>query len=152
MTRNEEILMAYLIPLGTSTEWEHAKTEWFLDSVKYDVNGLHDCPCSKKNIKKLCNIENITTSKTATVGSCCVDHFIGMKSNLIFDCVKRVQEDDTVAFNSETLEFAISKGFLNEWEITFYLNTQKKRSLTGKQRAARQKINQKILSKINIYI
>ena len=48
----------------------------------------------------------------------------------------------------ETLELAIAKDLLTEWEHDFYWNTLGKRKLSLKQENVRKRINKKVLNNL----
>ena len=87
--------------------------------------------------------------KITIVGNCCVNKFMGLPSEKIFQAVKRIRKDIDKSLNCEAIELAYSKDWINEWEYKFYADTLKKRLLTEKQASKRKQINEKILLNIN---
>jgi len=71
--------------------------------------------------------------------------FTNLPSDLIFQAVKRIQDDEEKAINIETINHAYQKGWINNWERTFYINTWRKRQLTAAQKNTRIQINEKVL-------
>jgi hypothetical protein len=80
------------------------------------------------------------------VGNCCVKKFIGLPSDLIFKAVKRVRKDNQKSLNAEAVEHAFRKGWINEWEYSFSIDTMRKRVLSAKQLQTRMKVNEKMLN------
>lgn len=74
---------------------------------------------------------------------------MGLPSEKIFQAVKRIRKDSNKSLNSEAIELAYSKKWINNWEYNFYTDTFRKRLLTESQRLKKKQINDKILFKIN---
>ena len=51
-------------------------------------------------------------------------------------------------FNVELIEHAFAKGWINQWERGFYLDTWRKQKLSDRQMATRLQVNQKILAQV----
>jgi hypothetical protein len=81
----------------------------------------------------------------ATVGNCCVKKFIGLPSDLIFQAVKRVRADQDRSLNTEAIEHAFSKDWINDWERKFYVDIMRKRNLSTKQAHIKRDINLKMM-------
>lgn len=141
-------LMREIVQRSLSKEWEGAKIEWALYTVRIS-NEYSTCLCGHYLIKELCTIRNKMNNNRVMIGNCCVKKFLKLPSGKIIDAVKRVKEDISLALNQETIEHAREKGWINEWEQSFYTDTWRKRVLTGKQAVKRYQINKKILEKIN---
>ena len=71
--------------------------------------------------------------------------FIGLPSDKIFQSVKRVRKDNTKSLNAEALTHAHKKGWINDWEYKFSIDTMRKRNLSEKQLQTRIKVNEKML-------
>ncbi|MFM5687824.1 hypothetical protein ACET70_23845, partial [Aeromonas caviae] len=59
---------------------------------------------------------------------------------------KRVRKDNQKSLNAEAIKYAYEKGWINDWEYTFSIDTMRKRSLSDKQIKTRMKVNEKMLS------
>lgn len=141
-------LIKEIISLSVSDTWEIAKTEWELNEI-YFADEPETCLCGHFPIIELCELKNTKNKELAVVGNCCVKKFIGLPSDKIFQAVKRVRKDGGKGLNSETIELAHSKKWINNWEYTFYVDTFRKRKLSEKQLIKRRQINEKVLLKIN---
>jgi hypothetical protein len=62
-----------------------------------------------------------------------VRKFIGLPSDLIFQAVKRVRKDYEKSLNSVAIQHAYQKGWVNEWEYSFTIDTMRKQNLSAKQ-------------------
>jgi hypothetical protein len=91
-------------------------------------------------------LQNKLNAQFATVGNCCVKKFIGLPSDLIFQAVKRVRKDNEKSLNAEAIQHAREKGWINEWEYNFSVDTMRKRKLSAKQLQTRMKVNEKMLA------
>jgi hypothetical protein len=119
--------------------WELAREEWKLNHI-YESEEFDTCLCGHQ-IKEVCILDNKLTHAYAKVGNCCVKKFMNLPSDLIFQAVKRVRKDTTKSLNLEALNFALSKGWVSEWEYNFYNNIMSKRSLSEKQAAKKKQVN-----------
>jgi hypothetical protein len=141
------LLTSRIIGLSASSNWDEARLEWDLVDVARD-DDPQSCLCGHHPINELCTIRNRETQKTTVVGNCCVKKFLGLSSHKIFQAVARVQKEWWRALNAETIALAHRNRWINDWERGFYLDTMRKRELSGNQSRKRYEINTKILSRI----
>jgi len=144
----ESKLSQEIISLSVADTWEVAKSEWELSEI-YFSDGSDTCLCGHYPIIELCEIRNKKNQKITIVGNCCVNKFMGLPSKKIFQAVKRIRKDSKKSLNSEAIDLAYSKDWINKWEYDFYTDTLRKRLLTEQQGLKRKQINDKILFKIN---
>lgn len=142
---SEYKLTKEIISRSQSKVWDLAKLEWVLHEI-YEADEPETCLCGHFPIIEICNLRNKFNEQFATVGNCCVKKFIGLPSDLIFQAVKRVRKDNQKSLNAESLQYAFEKGWINDWERQFSIDTMRKRNLTPKQLATRQKVNEKMLN------
>ncbi|PIR03950.1 MAG: hypothetical protein COV59_02085 [Candidatus Magasanikbacteria bacterium CG11_big_fil_rev_8_21_14_0_20_39_34] len=146
---SEYILTQSIIEKSESNTWGPAKNEWELDSI-FDSDEQETCACGHFPIKEVCVLRNIQNQNSLNVGNCCVKKFMkNIDSDKIFRAKKKVMEDITNAFNEATIMFAHKKGWLNDWEKKFYLDTWRKRKPTENQLKKRVIVNRKILTNLN---
>lgn len=153
---------------STTSTWEEAKLEWYCYNVDEDTSGT--CICGHK-LGNLYYIKNKINGKTLIVGSSCVKKF-GEKS--MVDYVKRVEKkraekkakEKRLADNekyyetlkaeqlSNNIPLSIRKPYvekryklniINNFEFTFYTQVWNYTRLSEKQKALKEKINQKLL-------
>jgi len=74
-----------------------------------------------------------------------------LESDLIFQCLKRIIDDNTKQLNNEMIEYCNKHEIINDWEYGFSTDTLRKRKLTGKQLRMRQKIADKIIKELYRY-
>jgi hypothetical protein len=117
-----------------------------LDHI-YFAGQPQGCLCSKFPIGEICVLTNKKNGKVTEVGNCCVEKFIGLESDIIFQGVKRVKDDNKKSLNKASIEFAFDKGWLTEWEHRFSLDTMRKRRMSDRQMAVRVRINEKVLAR-----
>ncbi len=141
-------LIQEIISLSVADTWEFAKSEWELSEI-YFSDEPETCLCGHFPIIELCEIRNKENREIAIVGNCCVSKFMGLPSEKIFQAVKKIRKDSEKSLNSEAIELAYSKDWINNWEYEFYIDTFRKRRLTEKQTLKRKQINEKILTNIN---
>jgi hypothetical protein len=144
---SEYQLTTGLIALSEGETWDEAKLEWGLESV-WREDEPDTCLCGHYPIIEICLLRNRKNDNTAIVGNCCVKKFTNLPSDLIFQAVKRIQEDIDRAINAETIDHAHEKGWINDWERKFYMDTWRKRKLSGAQQTKRRQINTKVLARI----
>ena len=133
-----------IVARSNAKTWDEAKLEWVLNDV-YEADQPETCLCGHFPIIELCNLRNKSNGSFATVGNCCVKKFIGLPSDLIFQAVKRIRADISKSLNAEAIDYAHGKGWISDWERTFYFNIMRKRILTAKQRTKKVQINTKFI-------
>lgn len=129
--------------LSTADDWESARSEWSLQQV-FRVQVADQCLCGHQPILKVCIIKNKINGKTARVGNCCVNKFMALGSDALFNAIDRISKDGTKAASRKLLEFALAQSIVTAWEFEFYLSNIDKRKLTQKQRQTREAINIKL--------
>jgi hypothetical protein len=150
-TKHLEYFIERILELSEADTWEEAKLEWKLDRIDFTTKEKGEsCLCGKTPICELCQITNSLNGNSTQVGNVCIDKFTDLPSNLIFTNIKKVLEDIDKSFNEATIEYIYERGWINEWECGFLINTKRKRKLTNKQYNKRVSINRKILRKFNI--
>ena len=144
---NQYQLTREIIARSSSQTWDEAKLEWELFSI-YRQTEPDTCLCGHFPILELCVLRNRINGNEAIVGNVCVKKFLGLPSDLIFQAIARVSKDLSKGLNTETLDHARRKGWINDWEKEFYSDTMRKRSLSDKQLVKRVQINRKIMAHI----
>lgn len=142
---SEYKLTEEILQRSQSKVWDMARLEWKLNEI-YEAEAPETCLCGHFPIIEVCILQNTRNFQLATVGNCCVKKFIGLPSDLIFQAVKRIRKDTQKSLNAEAIQHAYDKGWINEWEYKFTIDTMRKRSLTTKQLQTRMKINEKMLA------
>lgn len=138
-----------IIALSSTNRWDEAKLEWGLQDV-YEADEPETCLCGHFPIIEVCILRNKTNDNRAHVGNCCVKKFIGLPSDKIFQAVKRVRKDNEKSLNAESVAHAKQKGWINEWEYNFSMDTMRKRILSLRQLQTRKKINEKMLRNMKV--
>lgn len=141
---SEYKLTQEIIQRSQSKVWDIARLEWALNEI-YEADEPETCLCGHFPIIDICILRNKVNGHLATVGNCCVKKFIGLPSDLIFQAVKRVRMDTQNSLNAEAIQHAYEKGWINEWEFKFSIDTMRKRNLSAKQLQSRMKVNEKML-------
>jgi hypothetical protein len=134
-----------IIKLSESDTWDKAKLEWKLEYI-YWSDDAQTCLCGHYPIKEICVLENQNNKNFIKIGNCCVKKFVGIKSDKIFQCLKRIKNNITSGLNAETIEYAFNKKWINKWEYDFSFDTARKKNLSSKQELKRIQINKKIIS------
>ena len=141
---SEYQLTKEIISRSVAKNWDAAKLEWKLDHI-YESEEPGTCLCGHFPIKEFCIIRNIKNGALATVGNCCVNKFMGITSDKIFQSLRRVRKTPEKSLNAEAIQYAFDQGWINEWEKDFYLDILRKRQLSLKQQSKKAQINDKIL-------
>ena len=89
---NFQKLKAVILDLSKASDWEVAKKEWRLIEIS-EADEPETCPYGHFPIKELCEISNGVTGRTIEVGNVCVKRFLGFRTDLIFQSVKRIRKD-----------------------------------------------------------
>src|SRR5579863_4385332 len=140
-------LIAEIIKRSVTRAWDQAKLEWSLLEV-YEADEPETCLCGHFPIIELCVLKNDQNGVQVTVGNCCVKKFVGLPSDKIFEGVKRVRKDGSKSLNAEAVQHAFDRGWINEWERSFYMNVMRKRGLTYKQKSKKLQINELVLRRM----
>ncbi|CAH1648210.1 hypothetical protein [Chelatococcus asaccharovorans] len=144
---NFQQLKAAILALSRATDWEVAKKEWRLVEIS-EADEPETCLCDHFPIIELCTISNATTGKSVDVGNVCVKRFLGFRSDLIFQSLKRVRADPDTAIGPDATAFFHERGVINDWEYHFQQSTMRKRNLSHRQLATRRSINQKVIAAV----
>lgn len=143
-----ERLAAEIVKLSVTKEWATARGEWTLVGINIVDDGTESCLCGHRPIVELCELRNISNNQTATVGNVCVSKFFDIKSAAMFQSIRRVTEWRDAALSLDVIAFAFARGWINEWEFTFYSDTMRKRKPSEAQWRKRVDINEKILRRV----
>lgn len=144
MSQNFERLKDHILPLSRAQDFDAARTEWVLDSIEVS-DELDSCPCGQE-IKEHCYLRNTVTGHQTYVGNVCVNRFIGIDTGSLFDGLRRIKENPSANPNLAVIDYAETKGFLFDKEPEFLRATVRKRILSVKQRAWKERINLRILN------
>lgn len=144
MEHNFERLKAHILPLSNSQDFYAAKNEWKLVGVEIQEDW-DNCPCGQA-IKELCYIENQFNGNKTYVGNVCVNQFIGIQTGNLFAGLKRIAKDNSANANEDLILHAYQLGYIYEKEYQFLMQTRRKRKLSEKQLAWKQKINWRIVN------
>lgn len=137
-------LIEELIKLSYSKKWEDAKDEWILSTI-YEAEVPEICLCGHTPIIEVCVLSNTTNKSIVHVGNCCVKKFLGIRSDRLFDSIKKIKKEPRKSVNEDMLSYAYQRGWLGQWEYKFYSDIILKRVLSYKQEGIKYKINNKIL-------
>jgi hypothetical protein len=137
-----------IIERSNAKTWQEAKWEWEIESI-FNQTEPDTCLCGHSPIMELCILRNRCNGNRVTVGNVCVKKFLGLESDPIFKCVRRVTKDIKKPLNRATLDHALRQGWISHLNHFTYVNVLMKRNLFSLQLPERIKINQLILAQIN---
>lgn len=143
-TKSRFKLAQEIVARSVADDWDRARLEWTLVEV-YREDEAETCLCGHYPINELCVIHNMKNGQHAVVGNVCVNKFLGLSSEKIFQGLRRIGTDEGRALNADAVMHAHERGWINDWERDFYLDTRRKRKLSAKQQAKRVQINRKVL-------
>lgn len=137
-----------IIALSDADHWSAAKREWSFSHAYMCEDGYYQtCLCGHYPIKEICVISNDYNGNDTEVGNCCVNKFLEIESaNKIFTSVKRLKEDMSKSMSEEVLDYLMEKRAITGSELEFYSDIIRKRKLSEKQEAYKQKINRKLIA------
>lgn len=142
-------LFAEIVARSVAKNWDDAVREWGLQDVyECDPGEPETCLCGHFPIVELCALRNRRNGIEVEVGNCCVKRFMGLPSDKIFAGLKRVRKNDEAALNVAAAEHAKAKGWINDWEYGFLIDTARKRKLSAAQMKKRQQINARVLRNV----
>jgi hypothetical protein len=136
-----------LLKLSKAKEWALARAEWDLHMIEEldPHDEPEECLCGHSPIRELCWLKNKETESLALVGNVCVQKFTGLGSAAIFRSIAKVKKVVGRALALKLIYFAHREKAINDWELTFYVDTHRKRALSEKQAYKRAQINVKVL-------
>jgi len=144
MEHNFEILKAHILPLSSASDFYAAKNEWKLVGVEIHEE-FDSCPCGQL-IKELCYIQNQINGNKTYVGNICINRFIGIDTGNLFEGLKRIAKNNQANANEDLIIHAYKLGYIYESEYQFLMQTKRKRKLSDKQLAWKEKINNRIIN------
>ena len=145
MEHNFERLKQHILLLSNAGDWAVAKKEWKLVGVEVS-DEFDNCPCGQE-IKEHCYIKNSLNGNTTYVGNVCINRFIGIDTGNLFDGLKRIAKDAAANANEDLIIHAYRFGYIYESEYKFLMETRRKRKLSEKQLAWKEKINRRITNR-----
>lgn len=145
MEHNFERLKQHILPLSNAGDWAAAKKEWKLVGVEVS-DEFDNCPCGQE-IKEHCYIKNSLNGNTTYVGNVCINRFIGIDTGNLFDGLKRIAKDAAANANEDLIIHSYRFGYIYESEYKFLMETRRKRKLSEKQLAWKEKINRRITNR-----
>lgn len=140
-------LIQEIVVRSEADGWDRARLEWTLVEV-FTSEELGTCLCSHYPIRAHCVLENQHNGNRVVVGNCCVKRFLGLPSGKLFSGLNRVAADPERSLNSEGIDFAHHKGWINDWEQGFLQKMMRKQKLTPRQRAKRAEINRMVIARL----
>ncbi|MDA7632958.1 hypothetical protein N8766_02510 [bacterium] len=147
-TVNEYKLAQEIISRSEADDWDDAKREWEVQSI-CKGDDPETCACSHTPIFEVCTLVNTKNDESLIVGNHCVTQFMGLGTDKLFRSIAKVSEDRSKALNDGVILYASEHGWINGWEEHFYLDTWRKRKMSMKQLAIRERINTTILEAFN---
>lgn len=120
-------LTSGIIALSSADNWDEAKLEWELKDV-YHEEVPDECMCGHFPINEICVLQSKVNGHETIVGNVCVKKFMGLRSDKIFDAIRRVSNDHSKGLNAETIDHAHSQMWINDWERKSYFDTMRKRA------------------------
>lgn len=143
MTANFESLIAHIMPMSVASTFGAACREWQLFKIEYN-DDFDNCPCGQ-DIKELCYIRNSLTGHETYVGNVCINRFMGISTGNLFEGLRRIAKDHKANANEDLIIHSFKFGYIHESEYKFLMDTRRKRNLSPKQLAWKEKINRRIL-------
>jgi len=144
MEHNFERLKAHIVRLSEAKEFDVARREWNLVGVEISEE-FDNCPCGQE-IKEHCFIRNTLNGNETYVGNVCINRFIGIDTGNLFEGLRRIAAKDSANANEDLIIHAYRLGYIFEGEYKFLMDTRRKRKLSPKQLAWKQKINCRIIN------
>lgn len=144
-TANFEALKAHILPMSRASTFDAARREWEFFHAEYH-GDFDNCPLWPRHQGALL-LRNRVTRRQTYVGNVCVRRFMGIETGALFDGIRRIAKDPTANANEDLIEHAYRLGYIYEKEYKFLIETKRKRKLSEKQLAWKEKINWRILSK-----
>jgi len=134
-------LIKRILDLSESDNWISAKKEWVVANI---FEEEAECLCGH-SIFENCQIENKNNGNSAIVGNVCVNKFLELDSDKLFQGIKKIRKDLNKSTSRNLLDFCLSKKVLTQIEYDFYVFIIKKRKLHESVFSQKRDINSKIV-------
>jgi len=145
-TRAQWKLRNVILEHSKSQDFSTASREWEPVWYDEDVECESECICGKQHIKELNAIRNKNNGVELIVGSECIKYFIeDLDTTNIFSRLTEIKSDPTKAMTPKLLAAIEKLNILNDWDLRFYKDTQRKQLLSLKQLEKRDSINKKVI-------
>ncbi len=145
-----DALYQEIIAHSVSNNWDLAKLEWRLISIFHIDGDPETCLCGARLSTEYCILRNLHNNTETIVGSTCLKEFLDLPSDRIFECFKRIRQDEQKGLNIETINYAHENGWITDRDKTFSIDTMTCRGFySNKQWAWRIAINNKIVRHIS---
>jgi hypothetical protein len=134
-----------ILARSQAASWPEAIQEWELAHV-FLSQERGECACGHFPILEHCELFNPLTGNRVIVGNHCVRRFLDIDAEQLFRDLRRISKKRGALLSEDFIVWAIRKGWLTEWERTFYLDMLRWRGRpTPKQRYWVEQINGKVL-------
>jgi len=141
-------LSEQIVARSVACTWDDARLEWEVDEVfDVDPGNPGTCLCGHHPIIEHCVLVNRRNGNHTVVGNVCVKKFLSLSADTMFEAFKRIRRDCSRSLNAKAIEYARRKGWVNDWERRFLLDTMRKRKLSERQRAKRLQINERLVER-----
>lgn len=139
-----------------TTDFHKAAGEWRLTRASYSSEP-ETCLCTHHPIHNLFHLTNMTTKKTAIVGSCCIERMQEAnalpampisKPQTFFTGLKRIQENLLTSPNTALIEYGEAMKVLSAKDVKFLSDMIRKRRLSSKQENYLTSLNTKLIAYI----
>jgi len=124
-----------VVAMSKAKDFEKAIGEWKL-ILSYQAKKSQGvtCACGQRNIVKCSVIENTNNKRTLILGSNCVKRFMHNIEDISIEVAKDM----------------LTKRVINDWEFGFLTTLNTRGTLTPKQLICYDRINEKIIKKLNL--
>jgi hypothetical protein len=144
---NFKQLQAEILKLSSAKDWPSARREWKLSTV-YRADQDETCLCGHHPIRQVCLITNSVNGSRTEVGNVCVKRFLGLRSDRVFQGLRRIGKDQSKSLNDDVLVLFHSLNMFTRREYEFLQDTRRKRVLTSRQRTWRIELNKRVLTAV----
>lgn len=132
---------------SVASTWEKAREEWTLQEIHKEEKP-EVCLCGHSPIYEFCVVKNRYNNNSAIVGNVCAQKFLGLPFTRIFAALQRVSSNLGKPLNPEVVEHAFSRGWFDEAEYNFYMETWRKHGINQRQGAKRVLLNERVLKNL----
>ena len=120
----KERFISVIVDNSISEDWSNAKLEW--DHIGSYDQPESNCICGQC-ITEVCTIQNLQNGVELEVGNVCVKKFLDIDRKSDFKLIKKNTIDWKLLLELKR------EGVISEWEMYFYEDTRRKRTLSDKQ-------------------
>jgi hypothetical protein len=144
MSHYFKTLQAEILERSKSKEWEKAALEWDVTGMYEEADGT--CTCGYTPIVQHNVLCNRYTREKLVVGRVCVRRFLpDTETEQLWQALDRIKNKPDTSVPAVLIDAAEQRSWCDETECAFLRSIRRKRNISPKQKAWRNRLTRRIL-------